>query len=212
MANNNGLSVGDITSGNSVSLTAAGTGNITQVAGTVVTTDTLNLKTSTGSIASTSGSFHTDVNNIKLTTSTNGNASIDNDGDLNLLALSMGGGLTLTTSGDLTTVGTVTTKCATLTATDGATVLDRSLALLGFGIVLPVVQPWSVMEALDVEGTIKRPFDLGTRGTRHRAAATYARTTPGCIVFVASQDGEMGCMYRSPEWDNAVLWRFGPCE
>lgn len=99
-----------------------------------------------------------------------------------------------------------------LTATDGATVLDRSLALLGFGIVLPVVQPWSVMEALDVEGTIKRPFDLGTRGTRHRAAATYARTTPGCIVFVASQDGEMGCMYRSPEWDNAVLWRFGPRE
>lgn len=97
-----------------------------------------------------------------------------------------------------------------LTATDGATVLDRSLALLGFGIVLPIAQPWSVMEALDVEGTRQRPFDLGTRGTRHRAAATYARTRPGCPVFVSSQDGEMGCLYRDPEWENAVLWRFGP--
>jgi hypothetical protein len=99
-----------------------------------------------------------------------------------------------------------------LTATDGATVLDSSLALLGFGIVLPIAQPWSVREALDVEGTIQRPFDLGTRGTRHRAAATYARTAPGSVVFVSSQDGEMGCLYRDPAWDNAVLWRFGPRE
>lgn len=99
-----------------------------------------------------------------------------------------------------------------LTATDGATVLDRSLALLGFGIVLPVTSPGFVMEARDAEGRIVRPFDLGTRGTRHRAAATYARSHPGVVVFVASQDGEIACLFRDPSWEQAIAWRFGPRE
>lgn len=99
-----------------------------------------------------------------------------------------------------------------LTATDGAAVLDRSLALLGFGVVLPVTTPGFVMEARDAEGQVVRPFDLGTRGTRHRAAATYARAHPGCVVFVASQDGEIACLFRDPAWDRVVAWRFGPRE
>lgn len=99
-----------------------------------------------------------------------------------------------------------------LTATDGATVLDRSLALLGFGVVLPVTAPGFVMEARDAEGRIVRPFDLGTRGTRHRAAATYARAHPGVVVFVASQDGEIACLYRDPSWEQVIAWRFGPRE
>lgn len=96
-----------------------------------------------------------------------------------------------------------------LTATDGATVLDRSLSLLGFGVVLPVTHPGVVMEARDAEGEILRAFDLDVRGTRHRAAATYARAHPGCVVFVASQDGEIACLYRDPSWERAIAWRFG---
>ncbi len=99
-----------------------------------------------------------------------------------------------------------------LTATDGAAALDRSLALLGFGVVLPVTSPGVVMEACHPEAAVLRQFDLNIRGTRHRAAATYARTHPGCVVFVASQDGEIACLYREADWQNVVAWRFGSRE
>src|SRR5690606_22972472 len=99
-----------------------------------------------------------------------------------------------------------------LTATDGATVLDRGLGLLGFGVVLPVTEPGVVMEVLDAEGETLSHFDLNTRGTRHRAAATYARLHPGSVVFVASQDGEIACLFRETTWENVLVWRFGPRE
>lgn len=96
------------------------------------------------------------------------------------------------------------------TATDGATLLDSRLALIGFGIVLPVAHRLKVSEAQDVEGERVKPFDFSTRGTRHLAAATFAHSHPGCVVFVASQDGEVGSVYRDPAWDHPRLWRFGP--
>jgi hypothetical protein len=99
-----------------------------------------------------------------------------------------------------------------LTATDGAAVLDRGLGLLGFGLVLPVSSPDDVMEAISPEADVLKPFDLGVRGTRHRAAATYAKMHPGCVVFVASQDGEIACIFREPDWEHAVAWRFGSRE
>ena len=96
-----------------------------------------------------------------------------------------------------------------LTALDGATILDAALAPVGFGIVLPVVEPRAVVvEADDLEGAKTRPFDLGTRGTRHRAAAVYAWTHPGSVVFVASQDGALGCLYRAADAPFVTLWQF----
>ena len=97
-----------------------------------------------------------------------------------------------------------------LTALDGATFLDRSLALVGFGIHLPVGDACAtaIVEAEDMEATTTHAFDLGGRGTRHRAAVTYAWTHPGSIVFVASQDGDIGCLFRAPDADAVTLWRF----
>jgi hypothetical protein len=97
-----------------------------------------------------------------------------------------------------------------LTALDGATFLDRSLALVGFGIHLPVGDACAtaIVEAEDMEATTTHAFDLGGRGTRHRAAATYAWTHSGSIVFVASQDGDIGCLFRAPDADDVTLWRF----
>jgi len=97
-----------------------------------------------------------------------------------------------------------------LTALDGATILDRSLALMGFGIVLPVdglLGP--VVEAEDVEAAVVHPFDLTGRGTRHRAAATYAWNHPGSVVFIASQDGSIACLFRSPRSPRLLLWQLG---
>jgi len=95
------------------------------------------------------------------------------------------------------------------TAMDGATLLDRELRMLAFGVVLSVARDIAVEEAIDIEATRLRPFDLASRGARHKAAATYAQSFPGSVVFVASQDGPVCCLYRDPTSHLVVLWRFG---
>lgn len=87
-----------------------------------------------------------------------------------------------------------------LTAIDGATILGRSLALAGFGVILPVTDGGPA------------PAHLASRGTRHRAAATYAHDHPGSVVFVASEDGHVSCMLRESAADRVGVWRLGPGE
>lgn len=96
-------------------------------------------------------------------------------------------------------------EIAALSAIDGAMVLSADLVLLGFGVVLPVGE-CVVLEASDPEADLLQPFDLGSRGTRHRAAATFAHRHPGSVVFVASQDRRLGCMVRLPGWTQVVLF------
>jgi hypothetical protein len=62
---------------------------------------------------------------------------------------------------------------------------------------------------LDQEGLQVHPIDLSSRGTRHRAAATYAAEHPGTIVFVASEDGQISCLFRDPSREYTLLWRLG---
>jgi hypothetical protein len=109
----------------------------------------------------------------------------------------------------LTEAERVTQELGALTAIDGALVIDRNLALRAFGVVLPVGGPTAMAEASDHEGLEVRPVDLSSRGTRHRAAATYAAEHPGTIVFVASEDGQISCMFRDPLREHTLLWRLG---
>jgi hypothetical protein len=109
----------------------------------------------------------------------------------------------------LTEAERVTQELGALTAIDGALVIDRNLALRAFGVVLPVGGPTALLEASDEEGRQISPIDLGTRGTRHRASATYAAEHPGTIVFVASEDGQISCMFRDPTREHTLLWRLG---
>lgn len=88
-----------------------------------------------------------------------------------------------------------------LTAIDGAVLLNRDLALIAFGVILPV-GPQVLM--VDDHG---RGVDFGTRGTRHRAAVTYAAEHPGSVVFIASADGEVSCMLRERADAPVCLWR-----
>ena len=99
-----------------------------------------------------------------------------------------------------------------LTAIDGATVLNRDLALVAFGVMLPMGRPAALVEAVDAEGLHLRPSDLASRGTRHHAGATYAAEHPGSVVFVASEDGLVSCMFREPGREQTVVWRLGPSE
>ncbi len=91
-----------------------------------------------------------------------------------------------------------------LTAIDGATLLNRELALVAFGAILPVAEQSEVRDA-----KTGLPADLGSRGTRHRASAVCASRNPGSVVFVASADGGVTCLLRSPNDDHVTMWLMG---
>ena len=94
-----------------------------------------------------------------------------------------------------------------LTAIDGAVLLNRALALVAFGVILPVRQDVSVIDAAGARDGQGRPVDFGIRGTRHRASATFAAEHPGSVVFVASEDGQVSCLLRAPHDASVRMWR-----
>jgi DNA integrity scanning protein DisA with diadenylate cyclase activity len=112
----------------------------------------------------------------------------------------------------LTETERVIEEMGALTAIDGAVVLSRSLALIAFGAILHVGRSAVIREAIDAEGTRHRTIDFGSRGTRHRAAATYAADHPGAVVFVASEDGHVSCLFRDRAHPHVLLWRLGPAD
>ena len=93
-----------------------------------------------------------------------------------------------------------------LSAIDGATVLNRHLALVAFGVTLTVSGGERAMVAADIDGLELRQFNTGSRGSRHRAGMSYAWQHPGSVVFVASQDGPVSCMLRSPVREEVIVW------
>jgi len=112
----------------------------------------------------------------------------------------------------LTEAERLTEELGALTGIDGAILLNRHLALVAFGVMLPLGRPTVLAEAADAEGLRARVVDLGSRGTRHHAGATYAADHPGSVVFVASEDGHVSCMFRDASREHTLLWRLGPAE
>ena len=112
----------------------------------------------------------------------------------------------------LTEAERLTEEIGALTGIDGAILLNRHLGLVAFGVMLPLGRPAAVAEAADAEGLRARVIDLGSRGTRHHAGATYAAEHPGSVVFVASEDGHVSCMFREASREHTLLWRLGPAE
>jgi hypothetical protein len=95
-----------------------------------------------------------------------------------------------------------------LTALDGATLLEPTLAVRAFGVILPSVEDLAVLQAWGAEPGALAPFPLAERGARHRAAATFARDALGSVVFVASSDGELGCLLRDAASEQVLIWRY----
>jgi hypothetical protein len=94
-----------------------------------------------------------------------------------------------------------------LTALDGATLLDASLAARAFGVVLSTAARPEVMLASGAEPGDVTPFPLDGRGARHRAAAAFAHERAGTAVFVASRDGDLACMLRERSAPQVLMWR-----
>jgi len=97
-----------------------------------------------------------------------------------------------------------------MTAIDGATLLTPGLSVIAFGVVLPVVHDVKVWVSDAADPSSFSPVDFGSRGTRHRAGATYAAHHPGSAVFVASADGDVTCMLRPRARQRTMMFRLGP--
>jgi hypothetical protein len=99
---------------------------------------------------------------------------------------------------------------ASLAAVDGAVLMNKRLAVLGFGVEVSadLPSPRSVWRSLDVEGT-KRVCDAAESvGTRHRAAYRFVQSHPGGLAVVISHDGAVRFVAMREDgvtyWEHAV--------
>jgi hypothetical protein len=95
---------------------------------------------------------------------------------------------------------------ANLTAIDGAVVLDKRFALLGFGaeVSAELPTPEQVYRAFDSEGLSVQPDDVENVGTRHRAAYRFVNDHPAGIAIAVSQDG--GVTFVANRAGKVVFW------
>jgi hypothetical protein len=95
---------------------------------------------------------------------------------------------------------------ASLASIDGAVVLDKRFAILGFGAEvsgeLPV--PLHLWRARDLEGDEREPAALEDVGTRHRAAYRFVHAHPRGLALVISQDG--GVTFVASRDGEVVFW------
>jgi len=75
-----------------------------------------------------------------------------------------------------------------LSATDGAVLFDRRLAMIGFGAKLHSSE---AKIPLFLAGSDTEIGDQRFSGMRHKSAANLVQAVPGTIVFVVSQDGDL---------------------
>jgi hypothetical protein len=95
---------------------------------------------------------------------------------------------------------------ANLTAIDGAVVLDKRFALVGFGaeVSAELPTPERVWRALDTEGRQREPDDIENVGTRHRAAYRFVHDHADGLALVISQDG--GVSFVANHDQEVVFW------
>ena len=101
---------------------------------------------------------------------------------------------------------------ALLTRVDGLVVMDRNLAVRGYGVEITNSQePANLFMAGDRMATPAklRPTSYNHFGTRHRSMMRYCFQHPGSIGFVVSQDGEVRVITKVEEslviWENIKL-------
>ena len=80
---------------------------------------------------------------------------------------------------------------AGLAAIDGAVVLNKRWAVIGFGaeVSSEMPPPVRVWRALDSDGTTREERPVEDVGTRHRAAYRFVRQHPTGLALVVSADG-----------------------
>lgn len=104
---------------------------------------------------------------------------------------------------------------ATLSAVDGAVVLNKALRVLGFGAEITAHSPTlrNAKFARDPWAEQWYPRDISAFGTRHRSALRLASSFDDCLCFVISQDGPVRAARRVATdvivWNDVNLGRWG---
>ena len=95
---------------------------------------------------------------------------------------------------------------AGLAAIDGAVVLDKRFAIIGYGAEVSAELPASqrVWRALDREGADRAADDIENVGTRHRAAYRFIHQHPNGLAIVVSHDG--GVSFVANHAGEIVYW------
>jgi hypothetical protein len=95
---------------------------------------------------------------------------------------------------------------ANFASIDGAVVVDKRFALLGFGaeVSAELPTPDVVWRALDAEGAAVRSDDVERVGTRHRAAYRFVQDHPSGLAIVISHDG--GVTFAANREGRVVFW------
>jgi hypothetical protein len=95
---------------------------------------------------------------------------------------------------------------ANLAAIDGAVVVDKRFALVGFGaeVSSELSSPPRVWRALDTEGDQRELDDIENVGTRHRAAYRFVHDHPQGLAIVISHDG--GVSFVANRSGEVVFW------
>jgi hypothetical protein len=96
---------------------------------------------------------------------------------------------------------------ALLSRVDGLVVMDRNLAVRGYGVEITTAEePGSLFIAGDRMATPAklRPAVYNHYGTRHRSMMRYCFENPGSTGFVVSQDGEVRVITKVD--DSLVMW------
>jgi len=95
---------------------------------------------------------------------------------------------------------------ANLAAIDGAVVVDKRFALVGFGaeVSSELSSPPRVWRALDTEGDQREIDDIENVGTRHRAAYRFVHDHPQGLAIVISHDG--GVSFVANRGGEVVFW------
>ncbi|GFO67610.1 hypothetical protein GMLC_11890 [Geomonas limicola] len=101
---------------------------------------------------------------------------------------------------------------ALLTRVDGLVLMDRNLAVRGYGVEITTsAEPENLFIAGDRLGSEAklRPAGYNHFGTRHRSMMRYCFENPGSIGFAISQDGEVRVISKIGErlimWENIKL-------
>ena len=96
---------------------------------------------------------------------------------------------------------------ASLSRVDGFVMLDRSLAVHGFGVELradsSLSEVWLAADS-HAQSRWMRTTQIEEFGTRHRAMMRYCYEMPGTLGFVISQDGDVRAVTRIR--DKLVFW------
>lgn len=95
---------------------------------------------------------------------------------------------------------------ARFSAVDNALLIGPGFEVIGAQFEVPSENAPMVYMATDPQGNRRKKYDLRRHGSRHRAAACFARRYPGSLAVAISADGPIRCFLRREQDKFVLMW------